>query len=51
MNLTIVLRKEVESIEIATNLTNIVRTKLEDHPDIAITASVGQNIPEPEPPQ
>lgn len=51
MNLTIVFRKEVESVEIATTLTNIVRTRLEDHPDIEITASVGQTIPKPEVPE
>lgn len=51
MDLTIVLRKEVDSISTAENLTQIVRTKLIDYPDIKITASVGQTIHKPEVPK
>ena len=49
MYLTIVLRKEVADVPTATVLTDIVRAKLADKPDIIISASVGQQIEATEP--
>ncbi len=44
MNLTIVLRKEVDDTAQAQTLTDIVRDKLLDHPEVEISASVGEQI-------
>lgn len=44
MRLTIVLRKEVPNIEQAQTLTNIVKQKLAEHPEIEITASASESL-------
>lgn len=44
MQLTVVLRKEVEDVLEATNLTNVVKQKLADYPTIAITSQVTEKI-------
>ncbi len=44
MFLTIVLRKEVPDVPAAQALTNVVKTKLADQPDVAITASVSEQL-------
>ena len=51
MFLTIVLRKEVADTEAAKVLTDIVRAKLAEHPEITISATVSEPIPEPEAPE
>ena len=51
MFLTIVLRKEVADTAAAIVLTDIVRAKLEAYPEIAISATVSEPIPEPEAPE
>ncbi len=44
MHLTIVLRKEVPDVPTAQALLDIVKTKLEDQPDIKVSGSVGQTL-------
>lgn len=44
MYLTIALRKEVETVEQAQALTNIVKTKLQDHPEVIITATCTEHL-------
>lgn len=44
MNLTVVLRKEVETVDQGKALTEIVKAKLADHPDIDVKASIGVQI-------
>ena len=45
--LTIALRKEIASIPEAEALTDIVRVKLADHPEVDIKASVGVHLEDP----
>lgn len=49
MFLTIVLRKEVETAEQGQTIANLVKTRLEDRPEVSITASVSENLPLEEP--
>ena len=49
MFLTIVLRKEVADVPAAQALTNIVKNKLADQPEVAITASVSEQLTIEEP--
>ncbi len=44
MFLTIVLRKEVLDVPTAQALTDIVKNKLADQPEVSITASVSENL-------
>lgn len=45
MKLTIVLRKDVPNEQTAQQLFDIVKTKLEDNPDIEISGTVNQTLP------
>lgn len=45
MQLTIILRKEIPDIPAAEALTEIIRNKLADHPDVDVKASVSEPIP------
>lgn len=51
MYLTIVLRKEVPDTETAQTLTDIVRDKLSEHPEVRITSSVSEEINPTPPPE
>jgi len=42
--LTIVLRKEVETIEQGKALTELVKSKLKDHPDVDVKANIGVQL-------
>jgi len=49
MFLTIVLRKEVETVEQGQTLVDIVKTKLADHPEIQISGSCSEQLKPAEP--
>ena len=48
--LTIALRKEVQTLEHAQNITDFVRAQLAPYPDVTLTATVTQPIEPPEQP-
>jgi len=44
MQLTIILTKEVEDIEMAQRLVDIIKIKLVDHPEIKMSSGVRESI-------
>ena len=46
MDLIITLRKEVETEEIAETIYNLVKTRMEDYPDVTITAHTSKRLTE-----
>jgi len=44
MELTIVLQKEVESVEAGQVIADIVKARLADRPDVTITATINQKL-------
>ena len=46
MDLIITLRKEVETEEIAENIYNLVKTRMEDYPDVQINAHTSKRLTE-----
>ena len=48
MHLAILLEKKVNTLEEAITLTNFIKTKLSQHPDVKISSNASQQVEPPE---